>query len=518
MLYSLFPGTELIDTALTVHLVTTQWISKGVLLRFIFYDGFHYTFAETYTTSPAPGVPAAKQIDLVTSVAIPPATILQLNVLDVGCTLQKVNGGTLVSETGAGVNPNVIVEWQGASLLCLAFVPTSAYVSNPTTYSYVPYTPLLGQPQFAIGFSSLDDECTEDPPVSPTAPNFPTQYSSYINPWAIKYSVVYPRYIASSPECVPITGIKILFDYLVPLLAVGAWSSLRTLITQPSTFVQFLQIGPPDINLVTPSIWAPFVPSDPATAKLNDTNVGPFIFCAMPGQMAVVYFRPTPKFTNTFDTPLPSYAPAEAAFLVTAPLPPNTFVYFTIDEYNDEFKGFGLANTSTGVFQNVQPSFTWAVPVTGIPAGTVVLFRNIGGSSVITVQDARGILPVGSVINVNPLITTPVAVTSLIVLGLWQYSGVGTNVPVLNTNFVTAALSDQYGGDLPVLAPGVTLPRYVFTGPAIYGPGRIFNCECLPGPVQAVMINNADFTQIDTNAIVEPAALPVFTGMCAYRF
>ena len=44
VLYSLYPGNPDSTPArlaeLTIHLVTTQWISKGVLLRFLFYNGY----------------------------------------------------------------------------------------------------------------------------------------------------------------------------------------------------------------------------------------------------------------------------------------------------------------------------------------------------------------------------------------------------------------------------------------------------------------------------------------------
>ena len=517
VLYSLVPGAAESPTYVNIHLLTTQWIAQGVLLRFLFFDGFHYTFQETLNETP--GIPSPLQSDVVTTQAIPPATVIRLNVTADSVSLQGMNSSVPLSTSGVGVNPDVIAPW-AATLLCFAFVPTTAYLSDPTTVTYAPYWPLLGQPQFAIGFSTLDIGC--DLTASPTAPNFPDQYSQYTNAWVFKYTVVYPRLIADatgSPDCAVVTGIKVAYDTEYPQLAVGSWSSLRGLISQPFTFVLKAD---PDISS-SPSIWQPWVPFDPVTTAPSSTNVGPFLFCAMPGQMAVTYFRPVPKNTSTLNTPLPSYSPGEAAFLVTAPLPPNVSVYFTIHEYNSQYKGFGIADTHTGLFQIVEPSFTWVTPVTGIPAGTVVLFQGIGGnSSTITVVDARGVLPVGSVVNVNlEFVLSPCAVTSLTVLGLWQYSGVGVNVPVLNTNFVTAALTDQYGGDLPVLAPGVTLPLYVFTGPAIYSPGRIFNCDCLPGTVQAVMINNADFTQLDINAVLgtsDITTLAVFTGMCDYRF
>ena len=511
VLYSLYPGNPDSTPArlaeLTIHLVTTQWISKGVLLRFLFYNGYYQTFAASIDDS------AYVQTDLLTTSAIPPATILKFNVKSTGCSLQGLNSSTLLTNIGVGIDPTVnggIIK-NNYALLCFAFVPTTAY---PTISYAVSYKPLHGQPQFAVGFNILDVAC--EPDASATAPNFPNEYSLYPDPWIFKYSVVFPKYYSDDAGCsVKCTGIKVAFDTVYPLLALGSWSSLRVLIAQPYVWQHSVagQLSS------TPSIWEDYNPY-PTSGITPTTNVGPFVFCAMPGQLAVTYFRPVPKNTATKNTPLPNYQPAEAAFLVTAPLPPNVSIYFTVSEYNSQFQGFGIANLTTGLFQIVEPSFTWVTPVTGVTAGTVVVFRGIGGAShTITVADAAGVVDVGSVVGISPdFLSEPQAVTSLTVLGLWQYSGVGVNVPVLNTAFVTAALTDQYGGELPVLAPGVTLPLYLFTGPAIYSPGRIFDCDCLPGPVQAVMINNADFTQVEVNAVVSSSQLAIFKGMCAYNF
>ena len=511
VLYALQPSPDLGPNAyIVLHMVTTQWIDKGILLRFVFYDGYNSTYADALTYG------RVVQVDLLTKSAIPPATILQLNTSLDACTLQGVNGATVYSTVTGGISAQTVVSWGAASLLVFAFEPTTAYLSDTTTVTYLPDIPLKGVPQFAIGFSNLYPAA--DPGASLTAPNFPNEYSTFPDPWVFKYSVVYPwvyNTIAAPPGApsADITGIKVQFDTTYPLLAVGSWSSLRTLLSQPTTYIFGLDSD--DTLVSSPSVWQAY-----NILSGKPTDVGPFLFCAMPGQLAVTYFKPAPMDTATESTALPSYGPAEAAFLVTAPLPPNVAVYFTVDAYNSQFKGFGVANVHSGRFQIVEPSFTWVTPVTGVPAGTTVLITGIGGgSSTIRIVDARGILDVGSIVRVNHLFTlSAVSVTSLIVLGLWQYSGVGTNVPVLNTNFVTAALSDQYGGDLPVLAPGVTLPLYVFTGPAVYGYGRIFNCACLAGPVQAVMINNADFTQLDVSAPLDPSVLPIFEGMCSYRF
>jgi hypothetical protein len=486
--------SPLLPASYTLNVVTTQWISKGVLFRFQVFPGLSYT----YDTAAFAG--AIVQFDLVVTTPIPPATILVVAQTPTGTALWDYAGVTQYTAVGPGMSPGVFKTEN--TTLCWAFVPT------PTGA----WLPQRGQPMFAIGFNvPSDGECevSADFAAAATAPNIPNQYSTASSQWVFEYSVVFP-YVTQTDigeTCLTTWGIKL---DAVPLYALGSWSSLRGVITQPWTVVQ------PSYNSV--SKWVLWK-TDAETSVVSGADVGPFVWAAMPGQLVPVYFRPLPKDIDTDTSPLPTYDAAEAAFLVTAPLPPNVSIYFTTDEWDAARGGFGPHNAGTGEasFVHHTPSFIWITGSCVVPAGTVVLFTNIGGAAgAIGVTDAHA-----SVSDVGAAVFNTIsgqAVTSLIVCGVWVDEGVGSARPLEATGFVTAALSDQYAGDSPLLAPGITMPLRVFSGPAAYGLGTVIDNYGLPATVQAPLINNSVFVQMPKNSTVEPTNLPVFTGMASYRF
>jgi hypothetical protein len=488
--------SPLLPATYTLNVVTTQWISKGVVFRFQVFPGLTYTYAQAKATTGA-----IVQFDLVVTTPIPPATVVVVAQTPTGTALWDYAGVTQYTATGLGISPGVFKAEN--TTLCWAYVPT------PTGA----WLPVSGQPMFAIGFSApTEGDCpvlATDFPEAATAPNIPNQYSTSVEQWAFEYSVVFPYVTQTNVGDVCLTTLGIKLDE-VPLYALGSWSSLRGIITQPWTIVQ------PSYNSVSKWIlWK----TDAETSVESTADVGPFIWAAMPGQLVPVYFRPLPQDINTSTTPLPTYPPAEAAFLVTAPLPPNVSIYFTADEWDAARGGFGPHNAGTGEasFVHNTPSFVWITGSCVVPAGTVVLFTNIGGATgAIGVTDAHA-----SVADVGAAVFNTIsgqAVTSLIVCGVWVDAGVGSARPLEATSFVTAVLSDQYAGDAPLLAPGITMPLRVFSGPAAYGLDTVIDNFGLPAPVQAPLINNSVFTQLSRDISVDPTRLPTFIGMATYRF
>ena len=482
----------------TLNVVTTQWISKGVLFRFQVYDGFGGTYG--YQA----GASGVTQFDLVVQTPIPPATVLVVAQTTHSTAMWDFTGTVQYTNTGAGLPAAVFKP--GNSTLCWAWVPTATGG----------WAPARGQPMFAIGFnlySGLGGSCEAYPYLggagAATAPNFPDQFSGEVDSWVFDYTVVFPLSVpnADNSGCDTVTAIKYRDD--APTYSLGSWSQLRGQITQPWTVLQ--------PNYYSTSNWLPWRLN--GDAAVSGADVGPFVFAAAPGQLTVVYFRPLPKDIDTATTPLPGFDPAEVAFLLTAPLPPQAVVYFTIDEWDALNGGFGPHGAGIGAasFVDALPSFQWVNGNSSLPAGTVVLFTGIGGSSgVITVQDARN--SAADVGGVTGNTTSGKAVVSLIVCGSWLDGGIGAARPAQAARFVTAALSEQYAGDWPdSLSPGLSVNLALFVGPSIYLQGQTVDNRGLPGSVQAAIINSSPFLLLPNNTSPAPTTLPVFVGMAGWQ-
>jgi len=311
--------------------------------------------------------------------------------------------------------------------------------------------------------------------------------------------------------CLEVPGIK--FELGIVAYAGGSWSNLRSVITQPYTInkLNYLSVSNWDVY----SSISGYLPYD-----IGAPDAGPFGFAAMPGQLVVVYFRPRPRDIDSDDVPLEGYAPAEIAYLVTAPLPPNIAVYFTVEEYDAINRGFGPRKVTTGVavFVETQPSFVWQTGTRTIPAGTVVFLTNVGSAiGTIGIQDAHdSSRDVGSIISV--LINDGRAIDSISTISVWGTLGIGSARPLVGNVFVTSALSNQYAGDFPPLSPCLSINQFLFHGPMIYGQGQAFDNKGLPGTVQSAVINSSKFKLLDTNTVVEPTSLPVFRNMSCFHF
>ena len=493
---ALDPGAK---ATFTLNVVTTEWINVGVLFRFQMWDGVN----KTYDQAIAEHVVA--QWDLVIRKAIPPGTIVVCSVTAQTTAMYAFSGTDVYAQGGKGVPLSYIGGPQN-SLLCFAFAPTPSGS----------WTPANGRPMFAIGFNwpkdaghsgpHSDEACIGEPnpaTAQATAPNFPDQWAPEgLTPrWTFEYEIVYPvaqvnvSDDGSTYTCSSVTAIKV---GNTPLYPVGSWSNLRDWLTQPWTVVTN--------NNVSASRWVPY------DWETSTPDVGPFTLSAMGGQLVCVYFKPTYKVIDDPDmTKMVSSDAAAAAFLVTSPLQPNMSVFFTNLEYNDAAGGFGPRNDTVGPVQFVTytPAFEWATGATGIRAGTVVYFNNIGGNvGNITVQDAHN-----SAADVGSIARTYIngsggtdgqAVPSLIVLGVWTQKGaVFAATPLDARMFVTAALSDQYAGDFPPLSPCVTINRYRFIGESLYGRGLKIEGSGLPGTVQAPIINSALFEQVPEDATAQ---------------
>lgn len=490
----------------TLNVVTTQWIERGILFRFQMWNGLD----DTYQTAVANSTLA--QFDLTVDVAIPPGTVLVVSVTETATALYSYSGTTTYASGGAGVCASLLTMNTNGSCLVFAFAPT---VSGG-------WTPAFGQPMFAVGFNYPVDttqglcEGTPAPTGAQlTAPNFPDQYlaSSTDPTWTFAYEVVYPfQQPINMSDCITVTGIK--FQNTHPVYVKGSWSNLREQITQPWTVIE--------TNYASVSKWVAysFTSSDPFTLQ-QTADVGPFVLTPMTAQLVPVYFRPMYQDTSTNDSPVTTglFTPSAAiAFVVTSPLEPLTTVYFTVDEYDAVNGGFGprTAGLGSSAFIDVDPSFSWVTGSCTIHAGTVIYMGNLGGTGAITVVDAHNTLAdVGSVVY-NRI--SGKAVTSLIALGTWVTPGVGAARSSLAGEFVFAALSDQYAGDFPPLAPCLSINKNRFVGQVIYGRGKIFDNRCLPGTVQAPIINSADFTSLEWTDEVTLAQLPVFTGMADFAW
>jgi len=495
--------------AFTLNVITTQWIDTGVIFSFQIFDGMQYTYAEAAGSGGA----NLAEFDLTVRQPIPPGTVLVVSITPTSTALWGYTGVQQYSNIGAGVLLSSFSQYN--TCLVFARVPTAAGAG---------LLPAGGQPQFAIGFNytsgSDAGSCsyTGTGAAYLTAPNFPDQFSTYTNPWTFDYTVVYPAVVPTQYEpslvCQDVPGVK--FQYgATSTYATGSWGNLRQVIAQPWTVVT------QHYNSV--SHWGPWTSLTTAgypVAWNTAADVGPFQWAAEPGHAAVVYFRPRPKDINTNNTALsPTTAwTAQLGIVVLAPIPANTSMYFTVDELNLSGNGFG-ASGDTGTFINYAPSFQWVVGSADIRPGTVLLFDNIGGGSTpITVTNVHNTTAdVGAVVY---NIVGSAAVVSIMMLGVWVSApGAGTSTPLLASQFVTAALSNQYVGDYPPLSPGLTISTTPFTGPLVYSPGKLLSNENLPGVVQNGIINSSPFVLLETEVAraITPATagrvLPAFAHM-----
>ena len=490
----------------TLNVVTTQWIDKGVRFNFQVWNGLTTTYEEALEA----GAGALVAFDLIIQNPIPPATVLVVSMTTTSTTMWGYTGSTQYSTVGPGLISGAFARFN--SCICFAFAPT-------TTGAWIP---ARGQPQFAIGFNYFDatepdhlQGCTLVAPTaaSATAPNFPDQFSAYPAKWVFLYTVVYPALqrlaLLDDDSCADVVGIK--FESGVPAYSRGSWSSLRNVVTQPYTVHRD--------NYQSVTHWYPYSSlPDTLGAGTASADVGPFCFSARAGQLVVVYFRPLPLNIETDDTPLAGYPLAELGLLVTAPIPPRSEIFFTIDAFDTLHSGFGPRDEAGGgAFIHQNPTFKWVTGSAVIPAGTVVFISGVGGTDSIVIQDAHSLLDVGSIVN-NTVVVTPRAVVSIIVLGVWVSMGIGAARPIDASQFVTAALSNQYAGDFPSLAPCVTINRNLFFGPEIYGQGQLFDNMGLPGTVQAPMINSAQFKLLPNGTSVDPGTLPSFSNMACFHF
>ena len=503
---------------LTLVVLTTEEIPVGVVLRFQTWNGLEYTYDGAVSAS------ALYQFDIAVTRKIPVATLVTVSMSTTSTALYGFTGTATYAAGGPALPAAAFQRF--ATLLAFAFAPVSG---GSTTY-----VPVAGQPQFAIGFSYKDTAsasgllsgCTLTdlafvPSAAATAPNIPNQYSTAAAPWTFDVTVVYPAVVLDSATgvCSQVAGIKFQSD---TTYALGSWANLRSVISQPFTILQE--------NYASVTNWAPWTVISPAGTQLagyfqhQSPNMGPFVWSAMPGHLAVVYFRPSPQDMDTDTVPasIPGIpAAAQLGLLVTTEIPANVSIYFTREQFDSRYGGFGAINLGLGfigTFVTTTPSFVWTTGSSPVPAGTVVFLDNIGGATGdITICNPHDTYTsVGSIVG-NTI--QGMSVTSIIVTGVWNSPGaVGSNRPLFSSQFVTAALSDEYAGDWPACAPGLTISPSPFSGPAVYTPKlkTLLDSVGLPGTIQAVLVNNGPFTKltIEEAAAVTPdnagALLPHF--------
>jgi hypothetical protein len=508
-----FADLEISSVALyTLNIISTQWIDKGVFLRFQVYNGQVYTYDDALANN------GLIEFDLVVRTAIPPGTVCVVSMTNVSTQLYGYTG-TAVYATGGKSVPSAFFQDHN-SCLCFAFVPTAAGS----------WFPSRGQPMFAIGFNHayipymgtgvqydgiVIAPCAGDPVGTEiTAPNFPDQYAilpfDTPNRWTFMYEVVYPIIVPSTVTgtrvCIPTVGIKYVPIVTSPL---GSWSNTRDCITQPWTIVAD--------NYLSVSNWTQYDARTAALSPIFTSDVGPFNLSAMAGQLVPVYWKPIYKIIGTPMEPVEPDSPlyntsATLALLVTSPLSPHQILYFTNDEYDAINGGFGPRSSSTGssTFVNTDPSFMWSVGTKYIDAGTVICISGIG-TSLITIVNAHD--TAADVGSITGNIIDGQAVTSLICMGVWSTFGNGSARAIFEAYFVCAALSDQYAGNVPPLSPCITISKRRFVGQVIYGMGRTFDNKDLPATVQAPLINSSTFTQLPWTTDVALTDLPAFTGM-----
>jgi hypothetical protein len=240
------------------------------------------------------------------------------------------------------------------------------------------------------------------------------------------------------------------------------------------------------------------------------------------------------------DLSIPWTAPAQLGLLVTAPIPPRSVFYFTVQPYNGTLSGFGSSNPlisgdsacgNLESFVTHAPSFKWVTGSCVIPAGTVVFIDNIGSNipltEPITIENAHCALDpacplisqVGTIENYtlsnSNAGVTGSAVPSIIITSDWTNYGAGAPHPLPAGRFVTAVTSDQYAGDAPPLSPALTMPITRARGAVAFGLNQVVDGCGLPGSAQAAIINSTPWTVLtETKAdTVVPTDMPVFLGM-----
>ena len=232
-------------------------------------------------------------------------------------------------------------------------------------------------------------------------------------------------------------------------------------------------------------------------------------------------------------------AAAQLGLLVTAPIPPRSIFYFTVQPYNGALSGFGPSNPlisgdsacgNQEAFVAHAPSFEWVTGSCVIPAGTVVFIDNIGSAddeAPCTIVNAHcGLDPdcpvvsqVGAIEN-NTLVVTNAAtlgtaVPSIIITSDWVNWGPGAPHPLPASRFVTAVTSDQYTGDAPPLSPALTMPVTRAHGAVGFGLKQVVDGCGLPGSAQAAIVNSTPWTVLTEAAAdaVVPTDMPIFLGM-----
>jgi hypothetical protein len=487
----------------TLVIIATQDIDVGVIFRFVMWDGLNYPYSLTDPTTQS-------VFQLTVTEKMTAGTKYYVSMTTLNTKIFGFVNNFEYSNAGAAIPAANFKQFN--SLIALAYVPTASGGTGPAG----------GQPQFAIGFSYhpvLETGCTltqptplSNPSIAATAPNFPDQFSTSLDPIIFNYEIVYPATVPYPSLCSQTYGIKFKeVDTYVPVT--GSWLTLRQILAQPNTIIQSAW--------ETINNWVPYSTITPASATLPPDStpspaVGPFEFVLEEGQLAVVYFKPAPanyaQNTALPILPLTDYGgPAAIAVVVTAPIATGTTIYATVDGYNASQNGFGPSNPTTSTFVNPNYTFKWVTDnSTVIPAGTVVLFQGIG-SNIITVTNAHSSLAVGTVTyntSPNPPLTFPFPVVSVSFLAEWNISA--------PQRFITAALSNQYVGDFPDLSPSLTIAPSPFALPSIYGQGQTFNNGGLSGTVQSAMVNSGAFETLDWTADVPTTSLPIFKCMASF--
>jgi len=233
-------------------------------------------------------------------------------------------------------------------------------------------------------------------------------------------------------------------------------------------------------------------------------------------------------------------AAAQLGLLVTAPIPPRSIFYFTVQPYNGALSGFGPSNPlisgdsacdNQEAFVANAPSFEWVTGSCVIPAGTVVFIDNIGGTNsgeqICTIVNAHcaldpdcpAVSQVGAIVDYTLADSNAgvqgSAVPSIIITSDWTNYGAGAPHPLPASRFVTAVTSDQYAGDAPPLSPALTMPITRARGAVAFGLNQVVDGCGLPGSAQAAIINSTPWTVL-TEAkadTVVPTDMPVFLGM-----
>lgn len=402
-----------------------------------------------------PGDAVTLAIETASGTSTTTATLVSL------ATGNPVTSPAVVTLTGGAVYVGEAM--QTASTLVLGSGVKSG--TTPATAS----SPVTGtNPLFGIGFRYIAGTTDVDPWSS--GPNFPDQYAlPSVTSWRfnMQFQVVLPT----------ANGLVNTLSWLYGLTQLDAlaasWCSLRALLANPG--VTNGTTGEAEATarweaLGSGSLSSP--PQPPAVTLLPSA-----------GQLADVYFQPKPRDMTAADVTTPEVPTSIASIglLVALDIAPGTVIAFSAGAYVSA--SGNLVNPETG--DAVGPDFTWTIQGAGIPAGTVVLFTNIGGSGNVVVEASGGI-PAG-IVNGN--VDGALAIPSLIVTSPFLSGS-------MPATFVTAVLTAQYTGETPPLTPGYTMNPMRYTGMEAYLPGLALNLQGLPPAVLAAMANALPHTSI----------------------